>query len=161
MFAIVTAMMATTAITNGDPEGAAVHPTCTTKDKASDPLHQCVFPFIVDGKVFNGCTDYNMEDEGGATWCATTGNYDRDSEWGVCEEGSSSPLSDEAACPQDTLQVVATTTTTTTTTVVKNKKMKKNKHKNSKSKNKSKNNGFRARRTRTAMKAQLQSLHLR
>lgn len=40
----------------------------------------CVFPFLLNGKSYEECVL-----EGRAElWCATTANYDRDHEWGIC-----------------------------------------------------------------------------
>lgn len=41
----------------------------------------CVFPFTYEGQETYFCT------RGGPSnlyWCATTDNYDRDGEWGIC-----------------------------------------------------------------------------
>ncbi|XP_077169656.1 uncharacterized protein LOC143825514 [Paroedura picta] len=42
----------------------------------------CVFPFIFDGKRYSSCTTDGTIDE--QLWCATTGNFNRDSKWKHC-----------------------------------------------------------------------------
>ncbi|KAG8446571.1 hypothetical protein GDO86_014139 [Hymenochirus boettgeri] len=42
----------------------------------------CVFPFIFDGKSYNGCTKEGRQD--GYRWCSTTANYDTDQKYGFC-----------------------------------------------------------------------------
>ncbi|KAI5938484.1 Cation-independent mannose-6-phosphate receptor [Manis javanica] len=45
----------------------------------------CVFPFLLNGKSYEECVL-----EGRAElWCATTANYDRDHEWGICRHSKS------------------------------------------------------------------------
>ena len=78
---------------------SAPHPTCTTKDKNSDSLHRCVFPFQEKGILYNGCAPYGTD-----TWCATTADYDADGERGVCETTAG------AACPYDTLNTTPAST---------------------------------------------------
>ena len=71
----------------------STHPTCTTKDKHSDPLHRCVFPFRYNNQLFTSCIADGLDPDEGDTWCATTADYDTDGEWGICE------TTVEAACP--------------------------------------------------------------
>ena len=40
----------------------------------------CVFPFIYKSKSFTECTDVDES----RPWCATSGNYAREKEWGFC-----------------------------------------------------------------------------
>ncbi|XP_029452555.1 cation-independent mannose-6-phosphate receptor isoform X2 [Rhinatrema bivittatum] len=44
----------------------------------------CVFPFQYNGKTYNECTN----DGRNQPWCATTGNYTGDRNWGVCGKSS-------------------------------------------------------------------------
>ncbi len=54
----------------------------------------CVFPFIYEGKSFNGCTNFNNPDS--LPWCPTqvdeNGFYTEEKNWGECS----------AKCKQDT-----------------------------------------------------------
>ncbi|XP_077192258.1 matrix metalloproteinase-9 isoform X2 [Paroedura picta] len=43
---------------------------------------KCVFPFIFEGKSYEGCTTEGRTD--GYRWCATTDNFDRDQKYGFC-----------------------------------------------------------------------------
>lgn len=57
----------------GDKDG-----TC---EQSTDSGKCCVFPFTYEGQETHFCT------RGGPSnffWCATTDNYDRDGEWGIC-----------------------------------------------------------------------------
>ncbi|XP_064196429.1 cation-independent mannose-6-phosphate receptor [Anguilla rostrata] len=44
----------------------------------------CFFPFNFLGKPFSECTTEGRID--GKLWCATTGDYDKDMQWGFCSE---------------------------------------------------------------------------
>ncbi|KAG5846630.1 hypothetical protein ANANG_G00117010 [Anguilla anguilla] len=44
----------------------------------------CFFPFNFLGKSFSECTTEGRTD--GKLWCATTGDYDKDMQWGFCSE---------------------------------------------------------------------------
>ncbi|XP_068120881.1 uncharacterized protein [Hyperolius riggenbachi] len=44
----------------------------------------CVFPFTYGGIQFDACTEAGQEDR--RLWCATTGNYDNDKQWGFCRD---------------------------------------------------------------------------
>ncbi|KAJ7332304.1 hypothetical protein JRQ81_014484 [Phrynocephalus forsythii] len=43
---------------------------------------KCVFPFVFDGKSYDGCTTDGRDD--GYRWCATTANFDQDKKYGFC-----------------------------------------------------------------------------
>ncbi|KAK9405088.1 matrix metalloproteinase-9 [Crotalus adamanteus] len=43
---------------------------------------KCVFPFVFDGKSYQGCTTDGRTD--GYRWCATTANFDQDKKYGFC-----------------------------------------------------------------------------
>nr|BAG16271.1 matrix metalloproteinase 9 [Rhabdophis tigrinus tigrinus] len=43
---------------------------------------RCVFPFVYEGKSYQGCTTDGRTD--GYRWCATTANYDQDKKYGLC-----------------------------------------------------------------------------
>lgn len=43
---------------------------------------KCVFPFVFDGKTYQGCTTEGRTD--GYRWCATTANFDQDKKYGFC-----------------------------------------------------------------------------
>jgi len=60
-------------------------PIATTSGNGGDA--ECVFPF-----VYNSATYYNCITSGGVSanpWCATTGNWDEDGQWGECVVKSS------------------------------------------------------------------------
>ncbi|KAL9985748.1 hypothetical protein ACROYT_G008189 [Oculina patagonica] len=53
----------------------------TTCETRTENGKCCVFPFIYQGQETHFCT------RGGPSrfdWCATTNNYDRDGDWGIC-----------------------------------------------------------------------------
>ena len=52
---------------------------CSTQ--RTEDNHCCVFPYVFNGTSFNSCTTVNASRK----WCATTANYDRDKQWGVCD----------------------------------------------------------------------------
>ncbi|XP_070600410.1 matrix metalloproteinase-9-like [Erythrolamprus reginae] len=43
---------------------------------------RCVFPFVFEGKSYQGCTTDGRTD--GYRWCATTANFDQDKKYGLC-----------------------------------------------------------------------------
>ncbi|XP_015271990.1 PREDICTED: matrix metalloproteinase-9 [Gekko japonicus] len=43
---------------------------------------KCVFPFVFEGKSYDGCTTEGRTD--GYRWCATTDNFDQDKKYGFC-----------------------------------------------------------------------------
>lgn len=43
---------------------------------------KCVFPFVFEGKSYQGCTTDGRTD--GYRWCATTANFDQDKKYGFC-----------------------------------------------------------------------------
>eukprot|EP00729_Bicosta_minor_P024483 gene24483-3915_t len=52
---IATVTTTTTVTTTSMTAAPSTHPTCTTKDKHSDPLHRCVFPFRYNNQLFTSC----------------------------------------------------------------------------------------------------------
>ena len=52
---------------------------CSTQ--RTEDNHCCVFPFVFNGTSFNSCTTVDASKK----WCATTANYDRDKQWGLCD----------------------------------------------------------------------------
>ncbi|XP_016851303.1 epididymal sperm-binding protein 1 isoform X2 [Anolis carolinensis] len=44
----------------------------------------CVFPFAYWGQTYFTCT--NKNEQNGSFWCATTGSYDKNSQWNYCTE---------------------------------------------------------------------------
>ena len=46
-------------------------PPCQVVEEGSKELMNCTFPFVIEGRTFNTCTDYK---DPGAFWCSTKTN---------------------------------------------------------------------------------------
>ena len=49
--------------------GVQSQQSCLVKEKKTGNLKPCIFPFIYNNKIYNGCTDIN--DLEGKQWCST------------------------------------------------------------------------------------------
>ena len=59
---------------------------CKTDSSRDGKVSPCVFPFILDGKTYNTCT--NVNDNNGKFWCSTKvdneGKHTKGN-WGYCD----------------------------------------------------------------------------
>ena len=60
--------------------------TCRTVE-GPDPGKSCIFPFIIDGYIFNECATSHNDDDDHVTWCSTLTDEEgihQEGNWGTC-----------------------------------------------------------------------------